>query len=800
METLWQDLRYSARTLLKNPGFTALAVLVLALGIGANTAIFSVVNSVVLKPLPYREPDRLVVALHNGTFPVSPADYLDYKRQVPAFEQLAAAQAWGGALTGAERTEVISGLQVSPNLMPMLGVEPLLGRWFTPDEDQPGAHRVILLSHSLWQRRFGGHAEIVGRSVTLDGVAYTVVGVMPASFHFAPFWQTQAEIWTPLNLAARVNDRSGRSLRLFARLKPGISIRQAQAGMDTVASRLAETYPQTNARLGIQVLSLHEKVVGPILPMMWILLGTVAFVLLIACANVSNLTLTRALERRKEMALRLAVGASRFRLIRQLLTESVFLAGLGGAAGFLLARWGVSLLVAILPKASLPRQQEIAIDAAVFGFTLLLSLLTGIVFGLAPAMQISRSDLNENLKSGGRGATRSGGHRHTQSLLVMAEVSLALVLLVGAGLMIKTLQQLNAVDAGFNPRGLLTFDVSTAGTRHDGPTLFQQVAEQVSAVPGVESVGAINHLPIGGDIWTYGYTIEGRPAPPPGQGFGAAYRVVRTGYFRTMQLPLVLGRDFTESDNLQSPAVVIINEAMARRQWPGLNPAGKRIVLSDTSAALTVVGVVKNARQSDWTSEPGDEVYLPYLQRPNSFGLKQLTFVVRTRTSPEPLLRTVQTEVGKLDKSLPVSHFMTMEQVIADRLWRARLSTLLLGIFSGIALALAAVGIYAVISYSMRQRTQEIGVRMALGAARGDVLKLALTESMKPVCAGIVIGWAVAFAVSRLMTTLLYRVSAGDPYTFAAVTAVLTASAMLAAWVPARRATKVDPLIALRQE
>jgi putative ABC transport system permease protein len=364
----------------------------------------------------------------------------------------------------------------------------------------------------------------------------------------------------------------------------------------------------------------------------------------------------------------------------------------------------------------------------------------------------------------------------------------------------KTLYRLNSVDAGFNPRNLLTFDVSTAGTRHQAPALFQRVAEQVASVPGVESVGAINHLPIGGDIWTYGYTLEGRPSPPPGQGFGAAYRVVRTGYFRAMQLPLALGRDFTESDNEQSPAVVIINEAMARRQWPGADPVGKRIALGDTSTLLSIVGVVKNARQSDWTSEPGDEVYLPYLQRPNSAGLKRLTFVVRTRISPESLAGAVQAEVGKIDTGLPLSHFMTMEQVIADKLWRSRLSTLLLGIFGGIALALAAVGIYAVISYSVRQRTQEIGIRMALGAESGDVLRLALAESMKPVFLGVGVGLMMALAVSRLMVTMLYRVSASDPYTLASVNGVLMTVAALAAYVPARRATRVDPLIALRHE
>ena len=491
-----------------------------------------------LKPLPYREPDRLVVALHGGQFPVSPLDYLDYKRQASTFEQMAAAEAWGGSLPGAERTEIVAGIRVTANMMPMLGIAPLLGRVFRPDEDEPGAHPVILLSYGLWQRRFGADPGILGRDIALSGKAYTVVGVMPSSFRFAPFWQTQAELWSPLVLANKSNDRSSNSLRVFARLKPAVSIRQAQVEMDIVARRLAAAYPETNAKVGISVLSLHEKVVGPIRSTLLILLGTVVFVLLIACANVSNLLLTRAIARRKEMALRLAVGASRLRLIQQLLTESVFLAALGGGAGFLLARWGVTLLVAVLPKASLPRQQEIAIDATVFAFTLLLSILTGFIFGLAPAFQVSGSDLNETLKLGGRSATRGAGQRRTQSLLIGAEVALALVLLVGAGLMIKTMFRLNAVDAGFNPHDLLTFDVSVAGTSHDAPALFKQVGEQVASIPGVASVSAINHLPIGGDLWNRGYTIEGRPAPPPGEGWSAVYRVVRPGYFETMQLPL----------------------------------------------------------------------------------------------------------------------------------------------------------------------------------------------------------------------------------------------------------------------
>ncbi len=799
MEILWQDLRYTTRTLLNSPGFAVLAIVTLALGIGANTGIFSVVNSVLLRPLAYRDPDRLVVALHQGIYPVSPADFLDYQRQVSAFEQMAAAQYSRATFTGGQKAEIVIGLQVTANLLPMLGVAPLLGRVFIPEDEKSGAANVVVLSHGLWQRRFGADPTILGRTITLSGIGFNVVGIMPPGFHFAPFWATQAEMWTPLVLASRSNDRDGRSLRVFARLKDSVSIRQAQAEMDTVASRLAAAYPETNAKLGITVLSLHEKVVGPIRSTLFILLGTVAFVLLISCANVSNLLLTRAITRRKEMALRLAVGASRLRVVRQLLTESVFLSALGGAAGFVLARWGVTLLAALLPKDSLPRQEEITIDAAVFGFTLLLSVATGFLFGLAPAFQISHTDLNESLKAGSRSATKSAAQHRMQSLLVAAEVALALVLLIGAGLMIRTMNRLNAVDAGFNPHNLLTFDVSVAGTAHDGPILFKRVTEQVSALPAVESVGSINHLPIGGDLWNLGYRIEGRPAPRPGEGSQAVYRVVKTGYFRTMQLPLARGRDITEQDNEKSPLVVINNEAMASRQWPAQDPIGRRISLSGEKP-VTIIGVAANARQSDWTSKPDDEIYLPYLQRPNSLGLNQLTFVVRTRTAPESLISAIEKQVQGIDSDLPVSHLASMEQVIADKLWRSRLATVLLGIFAGIALVLAVIGIYGVISYSVRERTQEIGIRMALGAQSSQVLRLTLVESLKPILAGTAAGLVLAIVLSRLMSTLLYGVSAMDLYTFVAVTAVLIVSATLAAYAPARRAAKVDPLVALRYE
>jgi len=794
------------RVLTKSPGFALATILVLALGIGANTAIFSVVYSVLLKPLPYRDPGRLVVALHEGRYPVSPADFLDYRAQVRAFENLAAAQAWGGSLSGADKAEEIPGLQVTANLFTTLGVAPLVGRTFVTGEDQPGATRMLVIGYGLWQRRFGGNPGVVGQTIRLTDRDYTIVGVMAPQFQFAPFWQTQAEMWTPLVLGDRVTDRAGSSLRLFARLAPGVSVAQAQAQMDTVARRLAAAYPKTNTNLGIEVVPLHEKVVGAVRPTLLLLLSTVVFVLAIACADITNLFLTRAVSRQKEIAVRLAIGASRMRIVRQLAGESLGLASLGGAGGLLLARLSLQLLNAMLPAASLPRQHEVTIDAAVFGFTLLASLVVGLVSGLVPALQASRVDLNESLKEGGRNATAGAGRR-TRTALVVAQVSLALVLLVCAGLTIRTLRNLNLVDAGFNPHKLLALQVHAPAAAYDTAqqrvALFQQVRDKLAALPGVQSASAINHLPIGGDIWAFGYDVVGRPAPPPGHEFGAVYRVIRTGYFETMQIPLLRGRDFAARDNERSPAVLIVNEAMAREQWPGANPVGRQILLREPNQPpirMTIVGVVKNVVQSEWTAAPDHEVYLPYLQRPNAFGLTALTFVVRTTVSPEAVAKSCEAAVRAIDRGIPVSQVESMQRAIADKLWRSRVSAMLLGTFAAIALALAAVGIYGVISYGVRERTREIGIRVALGGTRLDIWRLVMVQSLKPVGAGIALGICVAVAASRLVTALLYKVTATDITTYLCVTLALIFTGIVATCVPAWRAVKADPLIALRHE
>ncbi len=802
MQNFWQDLRYGARSITRNPGFAILAIIALALGIGANTAIFSVVNSVLLRPLSYADPGRLVVILHEAKFPVSPADYLDWRKQSRSFEQVAAAQVWGATLTGVERAEELAGMQVSANLFDTLGVPPVRGRTFDASEDQPDSKHVAVLSYQLWQRRFGGDSGILGRQIALNGDSYTVTGVMPESFHFAPFWATNIEIWTPLVLDKRLHDRGGRSLRIFARLRSGVALMQAQSEIDVICRRLAEQYPETNTNMTTQVVPLQEKVVANIRPTLFVLLGTVGFVLLIACSNVANLMLVRANGKTKETAVRLALGSSGWRLIRQSLLESLMLSAAGAVVATWIARWGVTGLIASLPAGSLPRLEEVGIDKTTLLFTVLIALATGIFCGIAPALRAFRTDLQETLKSGARGSTQGRGVHRTRAILVTCEVALALVLMVGAGLMLRTFERLQAVDPGFDPSHVLTMEAAAGGKSYPSAAgrirFFEQLRPRLESLPGVQAVSLINHLPIGGDVWTLGVQVEGRPTPAPGRQNGAVYRVVQPGYFSTMKIPILRGRDFTAHDLPPTTPVVIINEVLAKRHFPGEDPIGRRLRLNDNNW-MTIVAVVKNVKQGDWVAEPGNEIYLPHAQS-SAAQLSYMTVVMRAHGDPLTLAKAAEEAVHAVDKDVPVAHLLTMEQVIGDKLWRGRLAMTLLMLFAGVAVTLAGLGIYGAISYSVAQRTNEIGIRMALGARRMDVLRMVLRQGLTVVGGGISIGLFGAWMLTRALSGLLYGVTTTDPLTFLAVPIVVLGLSAVACSLPALRATRVDAVTALRYE
>lgn len=804
-----RDIHYAVRMLRKNPGFTAVAIIALALGIGANTAIFSVVNSVLLRPLPYREPDRLVTVLHQVSNPVSPANYFDWRDQNHVFESLGAAEFWTPNLAADDRPEHLFALKLTPSMFPLLGIDPLLGRTFHAEEDVEGRDRVVVLGYRFWQRRFAANPEVLGKTLKLNGKPFTVIGVMPQGFRFAPFWATKAEIWVPLSLGKAATNRNAQSLRIFGRLKPGVSIDQARAEMTTIAARLEQQFPGSNR--DVHVYPLQEKAVGSVRPALLLLLGAVGLVLLIACANVAHMLLAKGAARKKEIAVRLALGARRSRLIRQLLTESLILSSLAGLAGLLLGLCGTRVLVSMSPV-NMPQVDSIALDWRVLLFTLGVSTLTGIAFGLAPAIQASALNLGEGLKESERGSTEGFHRNRLRSVLIASEFSLALVLLVGAGLLIRSFVALGNVDKGFDSENVLSMVVSVAGTSQQDPArrtvFFQELLRKVRAHPKVESAAAINHLPIAGDIWGLPFYLEGQAPLPPGDRQAAVYRVTLPRYFDTMKATLVRGRDFTDSDNMNAPGVIIINETLARKFWPRENPLGKRMSMTEGLKDvkwLTVIGVVHDIRQEDWTSELDNEVYLPYLQSKDyldsdSFAVSYLTLVIRGRSDAASLAPELKSIVGSIDKEVPVSEIQTMDAVVAMVNSQPRFLMLLLGWFACVALVLAAVGIYAVMSYTVSRRTQEIGIRMALGAKEADVLKLVVTQGMVVALAGAGVGVGGALILSRLMKSFLYGVQTTDPFTFFAVPVLLSAVALLATYIPARRAARVDPMRALRYE
>ena len=818
---LQQDLRYAARMLWKNPGFAIVAVLTLALGIGANTAIFSIVNGVLLRPLAYREPDRIVTLLHGtGGGPVSGADFIDWRAQSHSFERMAAAEAWGGTLTGGDRPEALQGIRMGEGMMDLLGVPAALGRTFQVDDYIPGHEHVVILSYRLWQRRFGGRHDIIGQPITLSDESYTVIAVMPPDFQFAPFWATKSEICAPLVLGDRANNRGAHSLRIFGRLKEGVSLQESQADMDAICKRLEQAYPDSNTGRTIQVNVLMDKVVGNIRQALVVLLVAVVFVLLIACANVANLLLVRAAGRQKEMAVRAALGAGRWRTIRQLLTESLVLATLAGILGLGIGCWGLTALKAYLEGTAgnfnlrIPRIHDVNLDTPTLFFTLTVTLLTGAVFGLAPALQSSKVDLHETLKESSRGSSGSRRSGKLRASLVIAEIALALIMLSGAGLLMRSFVRLAAVDPGFNPQNLLSMTVSLAGqTGYTGPNriaFYEELFRRIEAQPGVVSASAINHLPLAGDQWGRGLSVEGRPPPPPGQGIGGVYRVCRPKYFATMGIPLVRGRDFSDQDQATTPDVVIINETFARRHFAGQNPIGQRLTMDDLQRTpkpewMTIVGVVKDAKQDSWTDDASNEFYLPWLQTSDYVGqtaghFAYMTLVIRTTINPRSVLSGVQSAVWSLNKNAPISNVTTMEDVTANAVWQQRFNLVLIAIFAALALVLAGVGIYGVMAYTAAQRTQEIGIRMALGAQRRDVMGLILRQGIALAAIGIGIGLAGALGLGRMLQTLLYSVSPSDPLTLASVSGILGVVAFLACWFPARRAMQVDPMVALRNE
>ncbi len=804
-----QDLRYGLRGMLRSPGFSLVAIIALALGIGANTAIFSVVNAVLLRPLEYRDADRLVTLLHGGNQPVAPANYLDWREQSKSFEGMGAAEGWGANLSGTDTPEHLVGLRVSVSMFPLLGVEPVAGRVFVDGEDQKGSDHRVVLSYALWQRRFGGERSAVGKTMLLDGEAYTIVGVMPPQFRFAPFWITRAELWAPLPLGDRAQSRGGNSLRVFARLKPAVSLTAARTEIAGITARLEQAYPASNR--DVQVTPLKEKVVGKIQQPLLVMLGAVGFVLLIACANVAHMLLARAASRQKEMALRAALGASRGRVVRQLVAENLLLAVAGAAAGTVLAIAAIRALVALRP-AGIPRIEAVGLDAQVTLFLLAVTGLTAALFGLAPAMQASVVNLAGALKEGGRSGSDGIGRNRMRSALVSSEFALALMLLVGAGLMVRSLAAMQSINPGFDSRGVLSMVVSVAGSREAEPNqravFYPQMLERVRALPGVQSAATINHLPLAGDVWGVPFRIEGRAKPQPGESPRGIYRVVMPGYFETMRIPVMRGRTIRPSDNLATPGVVMINERAAKLYWPGEEALGKRLTLDDEGPAmqwLTVIGVINDVRESDWTSLPEPAVYLATMQSPKYLNdpaphMAYTTLVVRTTGDPGAMAKAVKEAVWSFDRNLPLSEVLTMDGVLAKVTAPARFQMLLLSSFAAVALLLAAIGIYGVMSYSVSKRRQELGIRMSLGATQGEVLRLVMRQGLTLALAGSVVGIAGAFALSRLMAGMLYSVKPTDPLTFGGVSALLLLVAALATLIPARQATSIDPVIALRNE
>jgi len=805
MGTFIQDLRYAVRTTLRAPGFSFVVITALAIGIGVNTAIFSVVNSVLLRPLAYGDPDRIVMVwMDNKRMKVSEdihsyPNYVDYRDQNQTLEQLAAYSGVSMNLIGAGEPERVIGSMTTANLFDVLRVDPLLGRPYSVEEEQPGRDAVVVLSYSFWQRRFGGDKNILGQSISLSDRARTVIGVMPPGFKFP---HKDAEFWAPLAIdPERRGFRGAFGYYAVGRLKPGVTLDQAQADMSSIADNLERQYPNILEGYGANVVPLHRQVVGSVQPALLILLVAVSLVLLIACANVANLLLARAASREREIAVRSALGAGRARLVRQLLTESLLLAITGGALGLLLAYWGLRSLIAIAP-ADVPRLNEIGIDWRVLVFTAVVSLLTGVLFGIAPALQSSKTDLNEALKEGGRSSTSARGRR-LRSALVVTEIALSLLLLTGAGLLARSFERLQSVDLGFRADHLLTMNLQLSRTRYQGKQgaeFYRQLIERVQGLPGVVSAGATTAIFIGTLPNSSNFTIEDRPPMAASEQIEAPIDFVTPGYFRAMGIPLLMGRELTEQDDGSRQPVALINKTFADRFWPDQDPTGKRFKFGDATSDdpwLTIVGVVGDVRRTGYDSAVRCESFLPYTQR--SF-MGFMTLVVRTSTEPSSIIPIVREQVTEIYSDQPISHIMTMDQMLGEMTAQRRLNLVLFAILAGVALLLAVIGIHAVMSYSVAQRTHEIGVRVALGARAAQVVGLVIRQALALTVVGVTFGLVGAFLLTRLMTSLLYEVSATDPAVFMIAPLAMASVAIASCVIAARRATSVDPIVALRWE